>query len=1476
MIKSKRPLASRLHLRSVSKKPFGAFACATLCILLGFTLLYADGGHNNQPFNPQQIPEIVTIVVPGGIVTDTLWTKINSPYRVTGTITIPDTSSLTIEPGVEVIFQGNYQFIVKGKIIAVGGPAAGDSIIFRAANPDTGWGGLRLDTAEVTSKLEYCRFQDGWAKGTFPNNCGGAVYVFGSVNSISHCSFYNNRADFDGGAVYLWNATPNFSYNLFTQNEAGHGNGHAVYAGNSAGLIFKHATIAGNENPGPSRTGYSLYLASSPVSMTLQMENSILWDSYYFQINSNTDIDYSCMDSTFDAAELTSLGNENFIADPLFADEYLHLTSISPCIDAASPFAPYSGELPPNGGRANQGAYGNSIGAATSIPVFSLSSSEVELEPDTLFTYGKLKIFLGETKNINIYNLGHWPLSIYETLFTDNQFTDNSANLANPDSGFVVIQPSGNIQLQITFTPESIDTILADLTFNTNDPADSDAVVHLRGIGVDPIPVVTPPDNMIFPTIVVGDTMRQNLAIQNAGNNGTQGILSTLIIERIYGTDNFYVVHRDSLTTILNDQIQVGQTHNYHVVFDPSGQGYFPNDTLQILTNAGDIYIKVEGGGSQPQLAWNPDSLQFGVVTIGTTNILSFDVWNTGDVDLVLEDFHMPDRFSYIPPSQYNIPQYDTLTIQVVFSPNAEATFSGLMRIETNMPGGEEVWVTCIGVGTNRDVYWIGEISDMSNVTAWTKDDSPYYIVGDIWIPADQILTIEDGIEVYCEGDYEIVVYGTLIADGTPENPIEFTTWDAAETWSGITFKTGSTPSSFLDNCIFHRTRTVGDTSLIGAAVRVEQAAPLITNCEFYNNKAYRGGAIGLLAWSHATIRNCYFHHDSTFATTANQYSHGGAIYMDWFADSNVDSCEFRFNYAAKGGAIFISGADGSISNCLIDSNYATSMGGGIYLQSGAGTDLSDNDIRYNIVGSSTTAGYGGGVAMFGGCMPTMYNERIYYNTAVADNTANAGGKGGGLYIQDGCTPDILKTLIVENTAVTGQAVYTINSGCQINYCTFADSNNSLADGWLFTATEGDQSTISNSIIWGANWTPDSTYYPLKIEGSPIVVTFSDIVDSAIYSGLNNINADPLFIGTGATIGDAYQLNVSSPCLTGSDAGAEIGFNGGSSELLDWTIVLELLQNPVSQNHMHFILNSKYQLTSPPYVYITQDLPDTLGYTPADSGSMAPILMDNKNYSYPLYLEQVGSPVIVTISLRNQFEADSLLTQDFIAANLTAGGSVITFGPYVTASAKSPGQPTIWGILPEYYSELKFLNPELLAIGQAYDIFAAIPELRDGRIEFSLNGEILEGRVEEGCAIARWNEVEARWDILPSYLTGDKNTVWAALGETGTYRLVWSENNNQTVLLPSEVCLFQNYPNPFNPETVIEFALPDAGQVKLDIFNLMGQKVITLADGFRGPGFHQVHWSGVNAQGAPSASGVYFYRLQAGNHIISKKMILLR
>ncbi|GEM_PF-6749805 len=94
--------------------------------------------------------------------------------------------------------------------------------------------------------------------------------------------------------------------------------------------------------------------------------------------------------------------------------------------------------------------------------------------------------------------------------------------------------------------------------------------------------------------------------------------------------------------------------------------------------------------------------------------------------------------------------------------------------------------------------------------------------------------------------------------------------------------------------------------------------------------------------------------------------------------------------------------------------------------------------------------------------------------------------------------------------------------------------------------------------------------------------------------------------------------------------------------------------------------------------------------------------------------------------------------------------------------------------------------------------------------------------------------------------------------------------------LPLNPALDQNFPNPFNPSTVIEYELPRAGEVTLEIFNLQGQLVRSYPLSYQTAGNHRLEWDGTTGSGLLVSSGSYFYRLLFDGNTLTKKMVLVR
>ena len=125
-------------------------------------------------------------------------------------------------------------------------------------------------------------------------------------------------------------------------------------------------------------------------------------------------------------------------------------------------------------------------------------------------------------------------------------------------------------------------------------------------------------------------------------------------------------------------------------------------------------------------------------------------------------------------------------------------------------------------------------------------------------------------------------------------------------------------------------------------------------------------------------------------------------------------------------------------------------------------------------------------------------------------------------------------------------------------------------------------------------------------------------------------------------------------------------------------------------------------------------------------------------------------------------------------------------------------------------------------------------------------------------------DIDGRTDIAVSTSSDQFNVLYNVGGPTAV-------EQQQINFSPDEYVLEQNYPNPFNPSTTFEFAIPQSSLVNLAIYNILGELVKTLVNEERPAGNHSIHFNANNL-----ASGIYFYKLQAGSFVETKKMILIK
>jgi len=266
----------------------------------------------------------------------------------------------------------------------------------------------------------------------------------------------------------------------------------------------------------------------------------------------------------------------------------------------------------------------------------------------------------------------------------------------------------------------------------------------------------------------------------------------------------------------------------------------------------------------------------------------------------------------------------------------------------------------------------------------WPAASSPYHVIGNINVPAGQILTIEAGVEVNFQGYYKMVVSGNLQAMGTATDSVFFTTGNQATGWGGITFETAALSS--LSYCRFEFGITDADAQypeMNGGAVRLLSSNVEFLHCTFANNSALPSQGMGGAVYGINTSETC-FTHCKFYKNTG--YSEGGAIKLTSDFDGEITDCAFIENSTSYGGGAIMlySVVDTKVTNCLFADNYTNYSNGGAIESLGVGLNTIFIS-NCTMVGNTANNGSGGAAAFYF-AQVDLVNCIVYNNNSAYDD----------------------------------------------------------------------------------------------------------------------------------------------------------------------------------------------------------------------------------------------------------------------------------------------------------------------------------------------------------------------------------------------------------------------------------------------------------------------------------------------------------
>ncbi len=404
----------------------------------------------------------------------------------------------------------------------------------------------------------------------------------------------------------------------------------------------------------------------------------------------------------------------------------------------------------------------------------------------------------------------------------------------------------------------------------------------------------------------------------------------------------------------------------------------------------------------------------------------------------------------------------------------------------------------------------------------WTKDNSPYFVVGDVNVPSGGALTIEAGVEVNFFGYFRFDVdpNATLRVVGAESDSVRFTTFFPDNGWPGLVFN-GPCVNCLLDHAVmeysdlatitvFHANIIIRDSHIRhssgqsaihfssaggavvrttlsdneGAGVWCEKSTLALSGCRILRNSFYAGVYISGPE-TNAVVENCEIAENS-YGTRAHGIEIAGGHVVIRECDIHDNNISHTY---ASGGGIYVGNraAEVQVIGCAIYNNSATYHGGGLYVA--AGTD--------NVL---------------------LESCRI---------TGNDADHGGGVYLGNGADVEIADCLVAKNTATHGGGLYTYFSDPQLCHCTFSGNEASRNGGAIYLRTS--DATIRNSILWNDFATNGQNEISPAIDSNALL-SYTDIEDG--WPGQGNLNSDPLFVDPGHL---HYNLRIGSPCIDAGD-----------------------------------------------------------------------------------------------------------------------------------------------------------------------------------------------------------------------------------------------------------------------------------------------------------------------------------------------------
>ncbi len=721
----------------------------------------------------------------------------------------------------------------------------------------------------------------------------------------------------------------------------------------------------------------------------------------------------------------------------------------------------------------------------------------------------------------------------------------------------------------------------------------------------------------------------------------------------------------------------------------------------------------------------------------------------------------------------------------------------------------------------------------------------------------------------------------------------------------------------FSFNILFSQIINVpDDQATIQEAINasVDGDTVLVANGTYYENIDYNGKAVTVA--SHFILDHDTTHITQTIinGSNSNDPVYGAVVTFNSGEDIASVLCGFTITggkgniglgHQAGGGIAAKNSGGKVIFNKIIYNSitYEAAVGGGIVIYNPSSIFIiSNNIIAHNEERSTTYTGGGGGIHI-----GEDRNGRVIIanNYIARDKSSSAVGRGagGGIDLNQSCSI-IKNNIIVFNESYQGGGL-DIWDGNELNGAVI--ENNTIAynhatsefGGGILDGADEEQNPIRNCILWG-NTTGDKLNQISKNDQESDIVVEYSLVQGG-YDGIGNIDVDPIFTDT-----LNFNIDQTSPCVDAGNPGRifndltdpnnpgfplfpalgglrnDMGAYGGNPIMIYAQAPRFFIRNCT--------LNNTYQVPGSDTLIVTSKI-----FSPEDQSFKVQAtiasfdntindsiqMVDNGVYPDNITGDGIFSGFWSVPNSEEDFDVrlsayffdyEYLVLLDN-AANFTTKGPIVLDRLEITTNdtIQNPGE--------RFKFSLTLSNLGITDTVNNVYVKIIIPDTTN--MTNTTTGTPKFGDIAPGESLTSWSR-----DFAIT-LQKDGDSCFVGEYEIGleiisNSEVFWYDTftidvesitniEDEQYNLPKEFVLRQNYPNPFNPSTKIKYSISAQSIVMLKIFDVLGREVSILVNEEKATGHYEIDWDAGDL-----TSGIYFYRIKAGDFVETKKMILMK